>query len=66
MPQLQDGQRDKGSVAVRKFAKFVYRSREELQKNNPSIKDGLTPDKERRWRRQYVRLITEAGIQLRV
>ena len=51
---------------MRKAVKYVYRSREELLKNNPSIKDGLTPDQERKWRRQYVRLISDAGIQLRV
>ncbi len=42
-----------------------YYTREELC-NTPSRKDGVTAEKEQEFRRQYVKVITEAGIRLRM
>ncbi|KAG2423315.1 hypothetical protein HXX76_015462 [Chlamydomonas incerta] len=48
------------------MSKFKFRTLEELRNHNPSVRDGLEPDKERMWRRQYCKLIQDAGVNLRV
>jgi cyclin T len=50
----------------RRKSRFQYRTLEELEKSSPSTRDGLDPDKEKQWRRQYVKLINAAGQALRV
>ncbi|EFJ52651.1 hypothetical protein VOLCADRAFT_120142 [Volvox carteri f. nagariensis] len=57
---------DLASVKARKAARYVFRSLEDLQATNPSVRDGLDPDKERIWRRQYCKLIQDAGLALKI
>lgn len=54
-----------GGIRVRRVAQpLKYYTRQELQSTSPSIKDGLTPEKEKIWRRQYVCLIRELARRL--
>lgn len=64
--QKQELEQEHRAERRRKDSKFVFRSREELEARNPSIRDGMEPDKERAWRVQYARIIQEAGINLRL
>lgn len=52
--------------AVRRQGKWTYLKLHELNDNNPSRKDGLEQTKEMQWRRQYVTLISKAGMNLKM
>lgn len=49
-----------------KKRKFIYKSRQQVLDESPSILDGLTVEKEASWRRQYCRVISKAGIALKM
>ncbi|KAG2491108.1 hypothetical protein HYH03_010552 [Edaphochlamys debaryana] len=62
----EEHQQDLASEKKHKKSRFIYRTLEDLRTNNPSVKDGLDPDKERLWRRQYCKLIQDAGQVLKI
>eukprot|EP00198_Chlamydomonas_reinhardtii_P009655 XP_001698992.1 T-type cyclin [Chlamydomonas reinhardtii] len=66
MLREQEHKQDLAIEKTRKMSKFKFRTLDELRNHNPSIRDGLEPDKERMWRRQYCKLIQDAGVNLRV
>lgn len=43
------------------ITKTHFKTREELERSNPTLKDDVEPAIEARWRRSYVKLIQEAG-----
>uniref|UniRef100_A0A7S0R765 Cyclin N-terminal domain-containing protein n=1 Tax=Chlamydomonas leiostraca TaxID=1034604 RepID=A0A7S0R765_9CHLO len=46
--------------------KWEYKTAAELEASSPSRKDGLDPIKEGRWRREFMAIITKAGMTLRI
>jgi hypothetical protein len=62
----QEEEAERSKQCVKKEAKFRYRSKEELLATSPSVRDGMTPEKERQWRGQYVRAMQVAGEALRL
>ncbi|KAG2447649.1 hypothetical protein HYH02_007567 [Chlamydomonas schloesseri] len=66
MLREQEHRQDLTMEKTRKMSKFKFRTLEDLRNHNPSIRDGLEPDKERMWRRQYCKLIQDAGVAMRV
>ncbi len=57
---------DLASEKAHKASRYRYVDLQHLIKENPSVKDGLDPDKEKRWRRQYCKLMQEAGVHLKM
>lgn len=47
-------------------ALWAYRSKADLERDDPSLKDGLDPQKLKLWRRQAIQVIEVAGRALRV
>lgn len=43
-----------------------YQTREQLERSSPSMKDGLEPEKEALWRRQFMTIIQKTGMHLRM
>ncbi|GFR51507.1 hypothetical protein Agub_g13922, partial [Astrephomene gubernaculifera] len=62
----QEHKQDLAIQKAHKASRYVFRSLEDLRATNPSVRDGLDPDKERIWRRQYCKLIQEAGQALKI
>jgi hypothetical protein len=51
---------------VRKRNNWVYKTKEELERDNPSRADGLSPQKEAQWRRECFYLMQKAGMLLKM
>lgn len=62
----QEHMQDLASGKAHKASRYRYVDLQQLIKENPSVKDGLDPDKEKTWRRQYCKLIQEAGVLLKM
>ncbi|KXZ41463.1 hypothetical protein GPECTOR_453g354 [Gonium pectorale] len=62
----QEHNQDLANEKTKRASKYVYRTLEDLRANNPSVRDGLDPDKERIWRRQYCKIIQDAGVAMKI
>jgi hypothetical protein len=51
---------------VRRRNPWKYKTKEELERDNPSRADGLSPQKEAQWRRECFFLMQKAGMQLKM
>ncbi|GIL45138.1 hypothetical protein Vafri_2471, partial [Volvox africanus] len=66
MQRENEHKQDLANDKTHKASRYIFRTLEELRATNPSIRDGLDPDKEVLWRRQYCKLIQEAGMALKI
>ncbi|GIL78963.1 hypothetical protein Vretimale_199 [Volvox reticuliferus] len=66
MQRENEHKQDLANDKTHKASRYVFRPLEELRATNPSIRDGLDPDKELLWRRQYCKLIQDAGMALKI
>ncbi|PNH11469.1 Cyclin-T-2 [Tetrabaena socialis] len=62
----QEHKLDLAIETAKKASRYAFRTLEDLRANNPSVRDGLDPDKERTWRRQYCKVIQDAGVALKM
>lgn len=52
--------------SLKKTDAWTYKRLDQLLEQDPSVQDGLDPAKVRLWRRQYVKVIATAGVNLKM
>lgn len=57
---------EQNAVGNKRQAAWKYLTQAEIEQNNPSIRDGLAPAKEAKWRREYTTVLQKAGMMLRM
>ncbi|GFH13693.1 cyclin N-terminal domain-containing protein [Haematococcus lacustris] len=59
-------EQEQGYECIRRQSRWEYKTKEELERDSPSRKCGLSPEKEARWTREMVFMLQKAGMQLRI
>lgn len=59
-------EKEQTKEVTRRQQVWVYKTKEQLEQENPSRAEGLSARKEALWRRQCMSLMQKAGMQLRM
>ncbi len=56
----------KVAIQRKRVERWVYKTRAQIDAEDPSVRDGLDVAKVKQWRRQIIKILTTAGMSLKM